>query len=315
MSGRGGFNQKETGGENARFLIINADDFGMTAQVNSAVLRAHRDGILTSASLMVAEPGFAEAVEIAKQNPALGVGLHVVTTFDRALLPHAGIPNITTPDGRFFTNPLKTGLLYNRSKPAQAELKREMTAQFERFAGTEMDWSHADGHQHFHLHPFVWDTFLDLCDQFGVHRLRIPYEEFQEHFRAGGDGPNLNTISALFLRAQRRRCLRTLAARKTLGGKPVFLCERVYGTMQSANMSEAYWLRLLDRLQGQVIEIYAHPGTEYAVKLPAHLQTETVRDAELRGLLSPEVRAKIAAGNLSTGRYADAEDFVLKRQK
>ena len=294
----------------SRFLIINADDFGMTANVNAAILEAHREGILTSASLMVAEPGFAEAVEIAQQNPNLGVGLHVVTSFDRALLPHADIPNITTPDGRFFTNPVKTGLRYNRSKTAQSELKREMTAQFERFAATGLEWSHADGHQHFHLHPFVWDTFLDLCNQFGVHRLRIPYEEFRAHFRAGGDGPNLNTISALFLRAQRRRCLRTLAERKTLGGKPVFLCDRVYGTMQSSHMSEAYWLRLLDRLQGQIIEIYAHPGTEYAVKLPPHQQTETVRDTELRGLLSPEVRAKITRLNLPTGRYADAEAFA-----
>ena len=74
-------------GEQNRFLVINADDFGMTANVNAAIRKAHREGILTSASLMVAEPGFADAVGIAKQNAALGVGLHVVTSFDRALLP------------------------------------------------------------------------------------------------------------------------------------------------------------------------------------------------------------------------------------
>ena len=299
----------ETKSEAERFLIINADDFGMTADVNAAVLKAHREGILTSASLMVAEPGFAEAVDIAKANPALGVGLHVATTFDRALLPHSELPDITTPDGCFLKNPVTAGLRYNRSKAAQSQLKREMTAQFERFAATGLEWSHADGHQHFHLHPFVWDTFLDLCDSFGAHRLRIPQEEVRAHFRAGGDGPNLNTVSALFLRVQRRRCLRTLTQRKTLGGKPVFLCNRVYGTLQSSHMSEAYWLRLLDRMQGRVIEIYAHPGTNYAVKLPAHQQTETVRDTELHALLSPEVRAKIAALHLPTGRYADAEAF------
>ena len=300
----------QTKNEEKRFLIINADDFGMTAQVNAAVRGAHQEGILTSASLMVAEPGFAEAVEIAQENPALGVGLHVVTTFDRALLPHSELPDITTPDGNFLKNPLAAGLRYNRSKAAQDQLKREMTAQFERFAATGLEWSHADGHQHFHLHPFVWDTFLDHCDQFGVHRLRTPYEEVRAHFRAGGDGPNINTLGTLFLRAQRRRCLRRLVERKTLGGKPVFLCDRVYGTMQSSHMTEAYWLRLLDRLQGRVIEIYAHPGTDYAVKLPVSQQTETVRDTELRGLLSPEVRAKITSLHLPMGRYADAEEFL-----
>lgn len=290
------------------FLVINADDFGMTADVNAAVLKAHREGILTSASLMAAEPGFAEAVEIAKENPALGVGLHVVTTFDRALLSHSELPDITTPDGNFLKNPITAGLRYNRSKAAQTQLKREMTAQFERFAETGLDWSHADGHQHFHLHPFVWDTFLDLCDSFGVHRLRIPNEEIRAHFRAGGDGPNINTLGTLFLRAQRRRCLRTIAERKTLAGSPIFLCDRVYGTMQSSNMNETYLLNLLDRLQGRTIEIYSHPGTNYAVKLPANQQTETVRDTEFHALLSPAVRAKIAALNLPIGRYKDAEN-------
>ena len=303
----------ETKNETGRFLIINADDFGMTAEVNAAVLKAHREGILTSASLMAAESGFTEAVKIAKENPALGVGLHVATTFDRALLPHAELPDITTMDGNFLKNPLTAGLRYNRSKAAQSQLKREMTAQFERFAGSGLEWSHADGHQHFHLHPFVWDTFLDLCDAFGVHRIRIPQEEVRAHFRGRGDGPNINTLGTLFLRVQRRRCLRTLAERKTLGGKPVFLCDKVYGTMQSSHMNEAYWLKLLDRLQGRVIEIYAHPGTNYAVKLPANQQTETVRDTELHALLSSKVRAKIAALPLTRGRYADAEDFLLRR--
>ena len=60
----------------SRRLIVNADDFGLSPSVNEAVVRAHRDGILTSASLMVNAPGFAEAVELARANPRLGVGLH-----------------------------------------------------------------------------------------------------------------------------------------------------------------------------------------------------------------------------------------------
>jgi len=54
-------------------LIVNADDFGGSASINEAVIRAHYDGILTSASLMVNEPGFAEAVKLARENPTLGV--------------------------------------------------------------------------------------------------------------------------------------------------------------------------------------------------------------------------------------------------
>src|SRR5207248_7825508 len=90
-----------------KYLIINADDFGHSARVNAAILRAHREGVLTSASLMVAEPGWQEAVEIARQNPALGVGLHVVVTFDRAVLTAAEIPHLVGKEGKFGADPLR----------------------------------------------------------------------------------------------------------------------------------------------------------------------------------------------------------------
>lgn len=290
-----------------RYLIVNADDFGYSARVNAAVLRAHREGILTSASLMVAEEGWQEAVALARQTPGLGVGLHVVTTFDRAILPAHDIPHLVDSTGKFPKDPLRAGLRYAFSRKAQAELKREMEAQFARFAETGLPWSHVDGHQHFHTHPFVWDHLLTLCDRYGVHRLRIPQEEMRAHLRAHGDGPNLNTVALLAFRLLRRRNLRALRARGTLGGEPVFCCDRSYGTLQSGNMTAAYTLALLDRLGGFTNEIYFHPGTDHARPLPAALQTEEVRDVDLHALLDPAVRAHIEELGLCLGRYADIE--------
>ncbi|HXE52580.1 MAG TPA: ChbG/HpnK family deacetylase, partial [Tepidisphaeraceae bacterium] len=73
-------------------LIINADDFGRSASINRAIIRAHREGVLNSASLMVAGEAFEEAVELACQNPDLRIGLHVVAMDGPAVLPHALIP-------------------------------------------------------------------------------------------------------------------------------------------------------------------------------------------------------------------------------
>ncbi len=160
---------------NMRYLIINADDFGYSPDVNAAVLRAHREGILTSASLMVAEEGWCEAVEIARQTPTLGVGLHVATTVDHALLDRRDIPHLVGPNGKFGVDPLRVGLKYMFSRSAQSELRREMEAQFDRFARTGLPCSHVDGHQHFHMLPFVWDILQELCDRYGVHRLRLPH--------------------------------------------------------------------------------------------------------------------------------------------
>ncbi len=293
-----------------RFLIVNADDFGWTARVNAAVRLAHQQGVLTSASLMVAEDGWREAVEIARRNPALGVGLHVAVTFDKALLPRADIPHLVGPDGKFGADPLRNGLRYAFSKATQAELAREMAAQFARFAETGLPWSHADGHQHFHMHPVVWRLFLDLCDRYGVHRLRLPREELRPHLRAKGDGPNLVTLATLILGVFARRNGRELQARKTLGGQPIFVCDRVYGQYQSGHMTAPYVVSLLDRLAGVTNEVYFHPGTDHARALPPDQQTETARDVEMRALLDPGVRAKIESLALQTGNYAACERFL-----
>ena len=321
-----------------RYLILNADDFGYSAGVNAAILRAHREGVLTSASLMVAEPGCAEAVELARQNPALGVGLHVAVTYDHALLPARDIPLLVDANGKFGADPFRVGLRYSFSKKAQAQLRREMEAQFARFARLGLAWSHADGHQHFHMHPVVWDNLLDLCDAYGVHSLRIPHEELRAHFgRKGkenrekgneetasssfilhpssffrGDGPNLNTVATLFLRAMRRRNLRTLRARRTLGGKPIFVCDRVYGQLQTGNMNTPYTLRLLDRLHTPTSEIYFHPGTPHARALPLAEQSSGIQDVELQTLLDPNVQARIEALGLQTGTYAQIETEMNK---
>lgn len=290
-----------------KLLIVNADDFGYSSAVNTAISRAHTQGILTSASLMVAEAGWQEAVEIARRTPTLGIGLHAVVTYDRALLPHAAIPHLVDATGKFSADPLRVGLKYAFSKTARVELKHELTAQFARFAETGLSWSHVDGHQHFHMHPAVWDILLDLCDEYGVHRLRVPHEELRIHLRQGGDGFNTNTAATLALRVMRRRNLRVLRDRETLGGRIPFVCERVYGQLQTGNMNEAHTLDLLNRITGCTNEIYFHPGAPHARSLPQPDQRDGVADVELKALLAKAVRERLHERGIRTGTYADIE--------
>src|SRR5271170_6655410 len=95
-----------------RRLIVNADDFGLSHSVNQAVIRAHRDGILTTASLMVNEPGFDEAVKLAKENPKLGVGLHLTLLQGRSALPPEKIPALVNAKSEFGNNPVFVGFHY-----------------------------------------------------------------------------------------------------------------------------------------------------------------------------------------------------------
>ena len=293
-----------------QYVIVNADDFGWSARVNAAVLRAHRDGILTTASLMVAENGWEEAVAMARGTPSLGVGLHVATTFDRPLLPPAQIPCLTRQNGKFESDPVRAGLKYAISQSAGEELGREMQAQFERFAATGLVWDHVDGHQHFHMHPIVFRHLLNLCDRYGINRLRVPRESLRSHLRGGGDGLRPVAFGALVLQLLCRFNLRILRRRQTLGGKPVFVCDQVYGDFQSSNMHSNYTLNLLDRLSGKVCEIYYHPGTDYARRLPPDEQTDAVRDVEHKALLDPRVRAKVESLGLRLATYAEADTGV-----
>jgi len=288
-------------------LIVNADDFGYSARVNAAVVRAHREGILTSASLMAAEPGFEEAVALARAHSKLGVGLHVATTYDHPLLPPAEIPALVGSDGKFGHDPFLTGLRYAFSRSAQTQLRREMEAQFARFAATGLPWSHADGHQHFHLHPVVWTHFLDLCEQYGVHRIRLPRESLRSHRKVCGQTPAFNTVACLFLEMLSRRCLRMLKARQSRGNRPFFVCDQVYGSYQTGNMTTDYTLDILGEITSPHNEIYFHPGAPHARLLPPSQRHDGIEDVELAALLAPAVRTRVESLSLQLSTYADAE--------
>ncbi|MCX6380956.1 MAG: hopanoid biosynthesis-associated protein HpnK [Armatimonadetes bacterium] len=293
-----------------RLLIINADDFGYSHTVNVAIQRAHREGILTSASLMVGEEGFEEAVEMAREMPALGVGLHLTLTLDTPVLPAKTIPHIVTPQKKLESDPFRAGLRYTFSKTAQRELFAEMEAQFARFAQTGLDWSHVDGHQHFHLPPIVWDEMLRLCVQYGVRRIRYPYEPILDHLRSGGQSINLDTIAALIFRLLRKRNLGSLRRYEQKSGQTFFLCGHVYGHLQTGQMSEAYTLKLLERLKETTSEVYFHPGANHAHLLPLEQQTEGVKDVELHALLSPKVLCVLTSGGFQLGSYAQTEAML-----
>src|SRR6266849_8051243 len=118
----------------ARRLIVNADDFGRSGGINAAVIRAHREGILTTASLMVNEAAFDEAVALARENPRLGVGLHLTLVCGHSASPAEKIPGLVNGEGKFSDSPVATGFRYYANRRLAAQLETEMAAQVEKFA-------------------------------------------------------------------------------------------------------------------------------------------------------------------------------------
>ncbi len=140
-------------------LIVTADDFGLSSQVNAAVERAHLEGILTAASLMVAAPAAAEAVAIARRLPKLRVGLHLALVEARPRLAPSEVPDLIGPDGWFRRDTARFGAEIFFRPRLQRQIAREIEAQFEAYAATGLPLDHVDAHQHFHLHPTIAGLF------------------------------------------------------------------------------------------------------------------------------------------------------------
>ena len=158
-------------------LILNADDFGLTPGVNRAIAELHRAHALTSATLMANGPAFEDAVEIARDNPALGVGCHVVLVDGTPVCAPRDVPTLLAADGRTFRTSLTDfaqALL--RGAVREDEIEREAAAQVRKLQAAALTVTHLDTHKHTHLFPTVTRPLLRVASECSVSAMRNPFE-------------------------------------------------------------------------------------------------------------------------------------------
>ena len=160
-------------------LIFNGDDFARAQSINEAVIQAHEEGVLTSASLMVTGAALDDAVERARRHPTLAVGLHLVFNDASAATPASRAPHLVRAAGELPKSPFLAGVRYFFSPVVRAELRREMAAQFERFLQTGLPLAHVDGHYLMHLHPTVFSLLVPLAEQYGAAGVRLPRDDLR----------------------------------------------------------------------------------------------------------------------------------------
>jgi hopanoid biosynthesis associated protein HpnK len=238
---------------------------------------------------------------LARSNPDLAVGLHLVLVLGRAALPHAEIPHITDTNGDFTNSPFRAGVHYYFSPAARRELRREMRAQFERFAATGLRFSHVDGHAHLHQHPVIFGELIELCEEFGVRRVRVVKGEMRLSLKL--DRKNLpvklilGTVYNLLGRGAERR----------LQGRGFVRPQKVYGLLQSGDMNEDYLLGLIrligrqERFDAASGEIYAHPLAFDADE--AAKRENPGGERELKALISSRVRSAIENAGFRPATY------------
>jgi hopanoid biosynthesis associated protein HpnK len=272
--------------EGARRLIVNADDFGQSSAVNRAVIRAHEEGILTTASLMVNAPAAAEAVELARRHPGLGVGLHLTLVCGRAALSRNEIPGLVWREDRFSDDPVKAGLRYFFRWSLVQELEREIHAQFDRFLETGLALDQVNGHLNLHLHPTVLRILLKNWPRWAEAGLRLTHDPFRLSLRLSRGRWSYRLSHALAFGVLTRW------ARPKLVRQGVRHTAAVFGLLQNGEVDEAYVLRLLACLPPGDAELYSHPCLGDS-------------EPEFRALVSPRVRDALNQAQIELIRYQD----------
>ena len=285
---------------NARQLIVSGDDFGAAAEVNAAVIRAHRDGILTSTSLMVRGDAAAEAVALARATPTLAVGLHLVLVQGRPSAPPAEIPALVASNGAFHDAPVASGIRFAWtaiSRTGRTQLRQEITAQLDAFAATGLPLAHVDGHLNMHLHPMVLPILLDLAPRYGIHAVRLLREDVRAalaHDRGHAARKIAEGVAFNALAAWSAPRLRAAGMR---------VADRVYGMHQTGHIDERYILAVIAQLATGLTELYCHPSLGVSPAL-APYQRGYDHAGELAALTSARVRAALGAADVELVSYA-----------
>jgi hopanoid biosynthesis associated protein HpnK len=281
-------------------LIINADDFGLSEGANRAIITAYREGILTSASLMVGGAAFTQAVSLAGENPGLQVGLHLTLVQGRSALPADEIPGLVDHQGNFTDDPVRAGMRYFFGKHLRTELHREIEAQIRACRETGLSLSHIDGHLNIHMHPVVFDILLELMPKYGITSFRLTSERLLPNLVIDRQRLTGKMLDTLIFSSLTRRC------RPKLDKLGIFHPGEVKGLLNSGRMTEGYLLRALDSLQKGTSEIYFHPGCYPCGEL-RRLMPDYLHERELAALTSSRVKEKLELLGIRLRNYRGEE--------
>ena len=158
-----------------RLLIVNADDYGLTRGVSRGILDAHRDGIVTSTSVLTLGPAYPKVSEWLADEPDLGIGVHLAAVGeDPPLLSPSEIPTLFGRGGRLCHTYGEFVARTVAGRVDPEDLRREFTAQLQLVQELGLTITHLDAHQHLQLWPSVRDVVLALAIRFGIPAVRVP---------------------------------------------------------------------------------------------------------------------------------------------
>jgi len=263
--------------------VVNADDFGFTPDVNCGILAAHRDGILTAATLMANGAAFDDAVRLARETPSLDVGCHLVLISGRSLVPpYAPLP-ASAPE------------LLRALAARRIRIYDELAAQVRKIVAAGIQPTHLDTHKHTHLAPPVLDAVARIAGEFGIRWVRRPFD-----FPLTASGvPWVKRTASGALQVLRGRFHRVLA-RHGCRTTDHFAGFQLTGRFRTPELT-----RLIRELPDGVTELMCHPGYCREDLSRARTRLKESRERELEALVAPEVRTALAQAGVELANYRE----------
>jgi chitin disaccharide deacetylase len=259
-----------------KFLITNADDFGYTRDVNEGIIHAHRQGILTATTLMATGAAFDHAVALARENPTLDVGVHLV------LVGSDGFPPTVAQ-------------LIRQIAVGRIRIYDELAAQVRKVQNSGLQPTHLDTHKHTHLLPPVLNAVARIASEFKIPWVRRP---FDLPLHGGGVPWQRQAVSRTlgFARAGFHRVLKRHQCRTT---------DHFAGFQLTGHYDAAELARLIRGLPEGSTEFMCHPGFCTQELQAARTRLKESRRRELDALTSQEVRKAIQESNVTLARYTE----------
>jgi len=257
-------------------LVVNADDFGFTRDVNLGIVEAHRNGILTAATLMATGEAFDDAVRLARENPSLDVGCHLVLV---------GAPGL--PDG--------VPELVRAMALGKIRIYEELESQVRRILDAGIKPTHLDTHKHTHLLPPVLQAVARISEAFRIPWVRRPFD-FPLH--AGRVAWSKRAVSKTFGLVRSR-------FEAVLSGHRCRSTDHFAGFQITGNYGAPELAALIRALPEGSTEFMCHPGRCTAELRSARTRLKESRERELLALTSPEVRVALKEGGVELVSYRD----------
>jgi hopanoid biosynthesis associated protein HpnK len=276
-------------------LIVNADDLGWTEGVNRGIAEAHRNGIVTSTSLLANGAAFASGVELARATPGLGLGVHLNLSDGAPVAEPEAVNSLVNDSGQFDGGPESLLLRIAKRDVMLREVEQEWDAQIDKVKSAGIEPTHLDGHKHVHMLPGLFEIALRLAKRHGIGAIRVAHEA--SSLRAAlstGDEANTTTVLKQGVQA---RGLKLLArdAREQAERAGISTADYFCGIAQTGEMTKDGVARLLRNLPDGTTELMSHPGYVDAALQNSPTRLQASRQTELEILTDVEIRNIVAS--------------------